>query len=153
MSFQRSTITFDDVPKPKATRPGAASASDATHWAIVAANGLSGIEASIIHNAWLGYERDWLATSRGSTTDEIERGWESLEAKGLADGEGVTAEGVALRQHIEDETDRHTTLVWELLGEERSLRFARDFEPPCERLLIRVDETAGPNYQPASRIR
>ena len=36
MSFQRSTITFDDVPMPKATRPGAASASDATHWASVA---------------------------------------------------------------------------------------------------------------------
>ncbi len=36
MSFQRSTITFDDVPMPKATRPGAASASEATHWASVA---------------------------------------------------------------------------------------------------------------------
>ena len=36
MSFQRSTITFDDVPTPNATRPGAASASEATHWARVA---------------------------------------------------------------------------------------------------------------------
>ena len=60
---------------------------------------------------------------------------------------------MALRQHIEDETDRRTTLVWELLGRERSLAFARDFEPPCELLLERVDITAGPNYQPASRIR
>lgn len=124
-----------------------------THWAIVAANGLSGIEASIIHNAWLGYDRDWLATSRGSTPGEIERGWTSLQSKGLADGDGVTAEGVALRQHIEDETDRRTTLVWELLGDARSLQFPIDFEPPCELLLARVDETAGPNYQPASRLR
>ena len=30
MPFQPSTITFDDVPMPKAKRPGAASASDAT---------------------------------------------------------------------------------------------------------------------------
>jgi len=124
-----------------------------THWAVVAASGLSGIEASIIHNAWLGYDRDWLATSRGSSRDEIERGWASLRAKGLATADDVTAEGVALRQHIEDETDRLTTPVWELLGAERSLRFALDFEPPCELLLARVDETAGPNYQPASRIR
>ena len=124
-----------------------------THWAIVAANGLSGIEASILHNAWLGYDRDWLATSRGSTADEIERGWASLQAKGLADADDVTADGIGLRQHIEDETDRRTTLVWELLGEERSVAFPVDFEPPCELLLARVDETAGPNYQPASRIR
>ena len=34
--FQRSTITFDDVPMPKANRPGAASARLATHWAMQA---------------------------------------------------------------------------------------------------------------------
>ena len=32
--FQRSTITFELEPMPKANRPGAASASDATLWAI-----------------------------------------------------------------------------------------------------------------------
>ena len=35
----------------------------------------------------------------------------------------------ALRQRIEDETDRLSTLPWRLLGEEHSLRFATDFEP------------------------
>ena len=124
-----------------------------THWAIVAAQGLSGIEASILHNAWLGYEKDWLATSRGSSHDEIERGWASLRSKGLAIGDAVTPQGVGLRERIEESTDRRTTLVWELLGEERSLAFPVDFEPPCELLLQRVDETAGPNYQPGSRIR
>jgi hypothetical protein len=33
MPFQFSTITFEEVPMPKATRPGAASARDATLWA------------------------------------------------------------------------------------------------------------------------
>ncbi len=124
-----------------------------THWAIVAAAGLTGMEASILHNAWLGYDRNWLPTSRGSTPEETERGWATLRSKDLAEGDVVTPAGVALRQHVEDETDRLTTLVWELLGEGRSLAFAEDFEPPCERLLARVDETAGPNYQPASRLR
>lgn len=124
-----------------------------THWAIVAANGLTGVEASVLHNAWLDYERDWLPTSRGSQPDDIARAWAGLEAKGLVVAGEIAPEGIALRQHIEDETDRQTTLVWELLGEEESVRFAEDFEPPCELLLHRVDLTAGPNYQPASRLR
>ena len=124
-----------------------------THWALVAAAGLSGVEASIVHNAWLGYERDWLATSRGTDPAALAAGWASLEAKGLA-GEGeVTDAGVALRQQLEDDTDRRTTEPWERLGAEEAVRFADDLEPPCEALLARVDVTAGPNYQPGSRRR
>jgi hypothetical protein len=123
------------------------------HWALVATAGLDGISASILHNAWLGYERDWLPSSRGSAPAEIERGWVDLEARGLVRGGEVTPEGIALRQHIEDETDRLTTEPWKRLGEQRARRFAAEYEPPCEALLRRVDITAGPNYQPASRIR
>lgn len=128
-----------------------------THWALVAAAGLTGVEASVLHNAWLGYETDWLANSRGTDPAHLEAAWTSLRARGLAHGDDadrtVTAEGVALRQRIEDDTDARTTLPWELLGEPASRAFAEQFEPPCELLLRRVDETAGPNYQPASRIR
>jgi hypothetical protein len=115
--------------------------------------GLTGIEASILHNAWLGYEDGWLPTSRGSTAEEIQIGWERLDARGFVRNGSVTKEALELRQRIEDETDRLTTPPWELLGEEASMAFAERFEPPCELLLKRVDETAGPNYQPASRIR
>ena len=124
-----------------------------THWALVVAAGLGQAEASILHNAWLGYEPDWLARSRGTSPEDLEAGWASLEARGLAAARTVNAEGVALRQRLEDDTDRLTTTVWELLGEERSIEFAERLEPPCERLLARVDVTAGPNYQPASRRR
>ncbi len=124
-----------------------------THWAIVAAAGLSGAEASILHNAWLGYDKDWLASSRGSTPEETAAGWSRLEARGLAADGAVNEAGIALRRHIEDETDRLTVFPWTLLGETASTRFAEEFEPPCERLLHRVDVTAGPNYQPASRLR
>lgn len=124
-----------------------------THWAIVAASGLTGVEASIIHNAWLGYETDWLPTSRGTAANDLEAAWASLAERGLADDRTVTPDGVALRQRIEDDTDAVASLPWRLLGETRSQAFATRFEPPCEALLRRVDETAGPNYQPASRIR
>lgn len=124
-----------------------------THWALVVAAGLTHPEASILHNAWLGYDGDWLAESRGTTPEDIEAGWRELEAKGLAADGVVNAEGIALRQQIEDDTDLRTTLPWELLGEEASVAFAEQLEPPCELLLARVDETAGPRYQPASRLR
>jgi hypothetical protein len=65
----------------------------------------------------------------------------------------VTADGVALHQQIEDQTDQLGALPWQVVGEHRARRFATDFEPPCEALLRRVDLTAGPNYQPASRAR
>ncbi len=124
-----------------------------THWALVAAAGLTGVEASILHNAWLGYERDWLATSRGTDPADLAAGWRSLEARGLVAGGEVTPEGVALRQRIEDDTDRLTTLPWQLLGPDEATRFPEEFEPPCQALLARVDLTAGPNYQPGSRVR
>ncbi len=128
-----------------------------THWALVVAAGLTHPEASILHNAHMDYESDWMPTSRGATVEEIEAGWSALVDKGFAEATGdarrVLPQGRALRQRIEDDTDRLTTLPWELLGEERSRWFADAFEPPCETLLARVDETAGPNYQPASRRR
>lgn len=124
-----------------------------THWALVASAGLTGVEASLLHNAWLGYEKDWLPKSRGSAPDEIEAGWAALRAHGLADGETVTAAGRELRQRIEDDTDRLSVEIWRRYGADRTRALAEALEPPCELLLQRVDETAGPNYQPASRIR
>jgi hypothetical protein len=124
-----------------------------THWALVVAEGLTHAEASILHNAWLRYEPDWLPKSRGTSDDDLDAGWRALQHRGLAEGRSVNRDGLSLRQHIEDETDRLTTLPWRLLGVERARWFAEAFEPPCERLLQRVDVTAGPNYPPASRVR
>ncbi len=124
-----------------------------THWALVVAAGLDHAEASILHNAWLGYEPDWLAQSRGTSLDDLEAGWAALQAKGLAEDRTVVPAGIALRQQLEDDTDRLTTTPWERLGVERSQSLIEALEPPCELLLARVDATAGPNYQPASRVR
>ena len=124
-----------------------------THWALVASEGWSGVEASILHNAWLGYETDWIPISRGTSSDDLEAGWAALERRGLAAGRSVTPEGLVLRQVIEDRTDVAAEAPWRLLGEAVTRRFAEEFEPGCAHLLRRVDVTAGPNYQPASRIR
>ncbi len=124
-----------------------------THWALVVAEGLTHPEASILHNAWLGYEPDWLAKSRGTSPDDLAAGWSALETRGLAAGHEVLVEGIGVRQRLEDQTDLCTTLPWQLLGTERTTELADRLEPPCRLLLARVDVTAGPNYQPASRVR
>jgi hypothetical protein len=124
-----------------------------THWALTVAAGLDHAEASILHNAWLGYDTDWLALSRGTSADDLEAGWHALEHRGVAHDRTVSPSGIALRQHLEDETDRLTTTPWELFGADATVALAEALEPPCEALLARVDVTAGPNYQPASRTR
>jgi Helix-turn-helix family len=53
-----------------------------THWALLLAAGLSHAEASILHNAWLGYEGDWLANSRGTSPADLDASRESLQARG-----------------------------------------------------------------------
>ncbi|HVA04587.1 MAG TPA: hypothetical protein VMU64_12690 [Acidimicrobiales bacterium] len=124
-----------------------------THWALVAGEGLSGPEASVLHNAWLGYEPDWIPISRGTSSEDLDAAWEALAGRGLAAGRTVNASGLALRQDIEDRTDALCMGVWRRLGEAATTRFPDEFEPGCALLLRRVDVTAGPNYQPASRIR
>mgnify|MGYP006274073121 FL=1 len=124
-----------------------------THWGIVGRLNLTGAEASTLHNEWLDYDDDWLSKSRGLDDAAIAAAWASLEQRGLARGRSITPAGRDLRQWIEDETDRCTTVPWEILGYERSLAFQSAFEPPCELLLERVNITAGERYQPASRVR
>lgn len=124
-----------------------------THWGIIAQLNLTGPEASTLHNEWLGYDGDWLSHSRGLSDEAIATAWAGLERRGLATNGKVSPAGLELRQWIEDETDRRSTLPWELLGWERSVEFHERLEPPCELLLHRVDVTAGERYQPASRIR
>ncbi len=124
-----------------------------THWAIIASMGLTAVEASILHNEWLGYEDDWLSFSRGITKDKIDEGWRNLKEQGLADNRIINQAGINLRQNIEDSTNLLTILPWQLLGEADTIELINLLEPPCEKLLKRVDVTAGEKYQPASRIR
>ena len=124
-----------------------------THWGLIAEHNLNGAEASTLHNAWLQYDNEWLSRSRGISDEAIERAFVSLERRGLATDGAVNDRGLALRQQIEDETDRRCVLPWQLFGYQQSVTLAELLEPSCELLLRRVDITAGERYQPASRIR
>ena len=125
-----------------------------THWAVAVAAGLDHAEASILHNAWMDYETDWLANSRGTTPEALEAGWAALEAKGLAADRQVLPGGhrAAPADRGRDRPADHPALGAARRGPlapvRRGLRAAR----ACS-CLERVDLTAGPNYQPASRLR
>ena len=110
-----------------------------------------------MHDAYMGYPGEWLPRSRGADDHMVAAGWESLLTKGLADEDGderrVNAEGLILREAIEHRTDELCALSWRLLGEERTLAFCDLVEPVGDRLMTRIDATAGPNWMPAARER
>lgn len=85
--------------------------------------GLSGIESIVTHTA----------TGRGflESTAKVLRGWSDeqwsaavagLRARGLMDTDGLTAEGVSLREQVETDTDRLDEAPWQHLGPERTER-------------------------------
>ena len=68
-------------------------------------------------------------------------------------GGHVNAAGLALRQAIEDRTDRLCEKAWRHLGADVTETFCTLVELAGEVLLRRIDETAGPNWMPAARER
>jgi hypothetical protein len=76
-----------------------------------------------------------------------------LESRGLAEGGTVNAAGLAVRDLIEERTNELSARAWKALGESETMRFLNLVEPIGERLLKRIDETAGPNWMPAARER
>jgi hypothetical protein len=124
-----------------------------THFALLAAEALTGTQAGLLHDAFLNYPGQWIPRSRGADDDAIAAALEDLERRGLATDGRVNEAGLALRQRIEDRTDELAEAAWRLLGEERTLRFVELVEPVGARLLGRIDETAGPDWMPAARTR
>lgn len=124
-----------------------------THWAVLAAEDISGTQAGILHNAFLNYPDDWIPRSRGADDQAIAVAYSDLQSRGLARDGAVTDAGLVLRQEVEDRTDRLCQRAWRSLGESRTIEFLDLVEPVGERLLARVDQTAGPEWMPAARHR
>jgi hypothetical protein len=123
-----------------------------THFAILVAEGINRVEAGILHDAHLNYG-GWIARSRGADDAAMTAAFESLQARGLADGDRVTQAGEELRQRVEHRTNEISARMWKTVGRETSERLLAVIEPVGERLLKRIDDTAGPNWMPAARTR
>ena len=124
-----------------------------THFALHVADDISPVAAGLLDGAWRGHDDDWLPRSRGADDAGVTAALDELGARGLADDGRVNAAGIAYRQGIEDRLDDLCAGGWRHLGAETTRRFCELIEPVGERLLARIDATAGPRWMPAARAR
>jgi hypothetical protein len=122
-----------------------------THWAIQIADDLTGVEAGILDGAWRSYTDDWLPRSRGADDALLAVGYERLAARGFVRDGVVTAQGIAHRQALENRLDDLTAAAWQHLGPDRTGGFVELVEPVGDRLIDRIDRTAGEKWMPAGR--
>ena len=122
-----------------------------THWAMLTAEGITGVQAGILDGARRSYAADWLPRSRGADDEAISSAYAELAKRGLAKEEVVTEAGVAYRQSLEDKLDDMSSLAWRHLGEASSKDFIDLINKVGDTLLRRIDETGGTKWMPAAR--
>ncbi|MEU5637518.1 hypothetical protein ACIA8I_40190 [Streptomyces rishiriensis] len=90
------------------------------HLAVLTSAGLDGLEATVTHTSTgRGMAPKWVLVTRGWTEDDWNAAADRLRERGLLDGDGeLTERGVALREDIEQETDRLDLAPYEHLGAE-----------------------------------
>jgi hypothetical protein len=123
-----------------------------THFAVLTSEDISRVQAGILHDAHLNYG-GWIAQSRGADAEAIAGAFADLEQRGLAENGQVSTAGLAVRELIEERTNELSQRVWQSFGFENTEKFLNLIEPIGERLMNRIDETAGPNWMPAARER
>lgn len=124
-----------------------------THWALHVAEGIGPVEAGILDGAWRAYEGDWVPRSRGADDAALDAAYATLESRGLAGGGQVNDAGISFRNAIEQRLDDLASAAWRHLGEESTRGFLDLIEPVGDRLIDRVDQTAGDKWMPAGRRR
>ena len=105
------------------------------HVATLLAEGVTGLEALILHAATGTVPTPFLKISRAWPEED----WATTEARlrdrGLLDADTLTKEGQALRQHIEDRTDELAMPAYGALGEDGCERLA-DLARPFGRRVV-----------------
>jgi hypothetical protein len=87
------------------------------HFAAVLAAGLDGCEVLVLR-CGLDMRRETMQPIRGWSDEQWEAARERLAGRGLVDADGViTAAGRALRDQVEEATDRAAERPWRLLGD------------------------------------
>jgi hypothetical protein len=122
-----------------------------THFAVLASHDVSGVQAGLLHDAFLGYPGDWIPRSRGADDAQLEEAWAALDARGFVSNGCINDAGLAFREQIEDTTNELCEKAWRHLGEQLTLDFVQLIEPIGQRFLARIDATAGENWMPAAR--
>lgn len=123
------------------------------HWMLQVAAGWSMTAAMVLDAAWRGYDGDWLPRSRGADDAALAAAIAELTTAGLMTDGVVNDAGHAARQAAEDRLDALTMQPWQHLGAARCDELHQVIDAAGERLMARVDNTAGPLWMPAGRPR
>ena len=124
-----------------------------THFALLVTEEIGLVEAGLLHDAWMGYPKEWIPRSRGADDIEIGRALANLAARGFVTDGSVNDEGVKYREWIEHRTDELCVQSWEAVGEETTRAFLELIEPVGHIYLEHINQTAGDNWMPAARPR
>jgi len=124
-----------------------------THFGILVAEDIGLVEAGLLHDAWMGYPKEWIPRSRGADDESIAAALHNLEARGFVTNGIVNDAGVAYRQHLEDRTDELHQQAWKIFGDDNTQKFISLLEPVSERFVDEINQTAGENWMPAARPR
>ena len=95
------------------------------HIASLVRHGLSGVEALVTHTlTGRGFTRESAQLTRGWSDEEWTAALAALADRGLVADGALTADGVALREAVEQETDALSAAPFAQLGAERTARVA-----------------------------
>jgi len=87
-----------------------------SHLAACAAAGLTGLEANIMTEMQVGWPYRAYTSTRGWSTDAMDRAESALTQRGLISGHALTAAGASLRADIEESTDRQLAPAINAIG-------------------------------------
>lgn len=124
-----------------------------THFGILLSEDIGIVEAGLLHDAWMGYPKEWIPRSRGADDAQIADALANLSRRGFVSDGVVNAAGIAYRQELEDRTDVLCEIPWRRFGEQNTLRLLSILEPVGSRFVSHIDKTAGDNWMPAARPR
>jgi hypothetical protein len=99
------------------------------HVGLLLTEGIGPLDALVLHAGTGSVPTPFLKVSRAWPEPEWAACSEGLRKRGLLDGDSLTAEGQALRQHLEDRTDALALPAYEVLGEEGCERLAELARP------------------------
>lgn len=89
-----------------------------SHLAACVAAGLTGLEANVLTELWVGYEPLAYTGTRAWSPDAMAAAQDRLRARGLLDGDQLSEAGRALRAGVERATDLAMAPVVEALGDQ-----------------------------------
>jgi hypothetical protein len=112
------------------------------HVAVLTALGISGRECNVLHAAAGRVPKEMIMRSRDYDDEQWRFHQQRLARRGLLDGDELTDEGRALKQRIEDETDRLALRVLDALDDAEVEALFRALTPITRKVVAGGDVPA-----------